>query len=548
MDTINKHIMSTAKDTEAQAADKSMARDTILIIGATGSLGRSLVAELLHRSGVRKIRLLGRSCQSFAKAGYIDSDGKSIDNLHVVVCKDMSDRAQLLDEWFSDVSVVICVARPRSLKAGDGDSFHSMAVNISVAVCENHVPRFLLHGMPYVEGNSFGESPTMKILKETEEEVKTYFGAHLQSTLTVSRCCEMSEIGHLNEAVHLLGFFPCATGINPRLHPVTARDFASAVVSFVDDESYTAPEFLLVGGPRQMTWRGLGEAMAKVSQTKLSIITLPLFLYKFVLVWLGCVSLFPSMRGLYISMKLVLIPMATNTANDNFIFAGSDTVETYLLEQSTRGKKGWVHQRVFGSHVSRLPSPTTLARLVGLLATFDAITALFKPSFISNMQNLNIKAGGIDQYLVMGVGIASSIISVLTFTSTCTSYRKNTFQRHVTSKLLSFIIVAVSFLYYLFPASIFGFNVTLLEHKTLQHSRQAAMYILAAGTQMLALSFECRPETAVGMVCVVWCVFYTDLLMRGKVVDVFEMSEVARSVNLSFPIWSGILAIGILCR
>jgi hypothetical protein len=254
------------------------------------------------------------------------------------------------------------------------------------------------------------------------------------------------------------------------------------------------------------------------------------------------------MRGLYISMKLVLIPMATNTANDNFIFAGSDTVETYLLEQSTRGKKGWVHQRVFGSHVPRLPSPTTLARLVGLLATFDAMTALFKPSFISNMQNLNIKAGGIDQYLVMGVGIASSIISVLTFTSTCTSYRKNTFQRHVTSKLLSFIIVAVSFLYYLFPASIFGFNVTLLEHKTLQHSRQAAMYILAAGTQMLALSFECRPETAVGMVCVVWCVFYTDLLMRGKVVDVFEMSEVARSVNLSFPIWSGILAIGILCR
>ena len=47
------------------------ARDTVLVIGSTGSLGKPIVE--LHRRGV-KVRLLGRSHDSFVKAGYSEND------------------------------------------------------------------------------------------------------------------------------------------------------------------------------------------------------------------------------------------------------------------------------------------------------------------------------------------------------------------------------------------------------------------------------------------------------------------------------------------
>ena len=134
-------------------------RDTVLIVGSTGSLGRPIVVELLRRQ--YKLRLLVRSHASVEKAGY---DKWAANDLEIVVCKDMTDRSRYKDEWFTDVIVCLCVARPRSLTEDDSKNFGPMIDNLCDAVIQNEVPRLLIHGMPYMEANPFGlESPTMKI-------------------------------------------------------------------------------------------------------------------------------------------------------------------------------------------------------------------------------------------------------------------------------------------------------------------------------------------------------------------------------------------------
>lgn len=182
------------------------ARDTVLVVGSTGSLGKPIVSEL-HRRGV-KVRLLGRSHDSFVKAGYSENDFD-------IIISDLTKPMHDASYYFRDVSSVICVARPRSLKGGDDISYFPMVENLCSAVIENRVPRLLLHGMPYLENNQFGESQTMKIIKDTEQSARNRFESSSASsslTLTISRICEMSEIGHLMESVSMLGFFPCACG------------------------------------------------------------------------------------------------------------------------------------------------------------------------------------------------------------------------------------------------------------------------------------------------------------------------------------------------
>lgn len=142
-------------------------RDTVLVVGSTGSLGRPIVEKLLqmHRY---KVRLLARSRESLEKAGYINryNGMPESEDLEYVVCNDVTDRSQFLDEWFVDIISVICVARPRSLQH-DAKDFVPMVKNLCDAVCSNKVPRLMLHGMPYIRDSPFKvESPTMKIIQE----------------------------------------------------------------------------------------------------------------------------------------------------------------------------------------------------------------------------------------------------------------------------------------------------------------------------------------------------------------------------------------------
>lgn len=89
---------------------------------------------------------------------------------------------------------------------------------------------------------------------------------------------------------------------------------------------------------------------------------------------------------------------------------------------------------------------------------------------------------------------------------------------------------------------------TVVENKTLQHSRQVSMYYVGSGIQMIALLIGADPAHAVGILCLVCCLFSADMWLFADVANVFHMSLASRRVNAMFPIWSGLLAALILCR
>jgi hypothetical protein len=181
-------------------------RDKVLIVGSTGSLGQPIVSELIGR-GVQ-VRLMGRSQDSFVKAGYLRNVGDegfspSID-ADIVVCHDVTRLGACKDEWFQDVCFVICVARPRSLQEGDDATYCETIVNLCNAAKSNNVPRMLLHGIPFVESDIISPSPTMSLLRKAEKSARDVL-EESSTSLTVSRICEHTEILHLLEAVEMIG-------------------------------------------------------------------------------------------------------------------------------------------------------------------------------------------------------------------------------------------------------------------------------------------------------------------------------------------------------
>jgi hypothetical protein len=136
------------------------------------------------------------------------------------------------------------------------------------------------------------------------------------------------------------------------MHPISSNDFATAVADYAEDYTCNNKE-LLVGGPKQIRWRELGLLIAK-RRNNVRLLTLPLQLFKLLLNFLSLLSiLLPSLKGLASSMRLLMIPMTTNTSNEEFICVGSDTVED-LLNNDHRNQEqvtdGWVHQKVFRSY------------------------------------------------------------------------------------------------------------------------------------------------------------------------------------------------------
>jgi hypothetical protein len=181
-------------------------RNEVLIVGSTGSLGQPIVSELIRR-GV-PVRLMGRSLESFIDAGYlhaVKNGGFSPNiNANIVVCNDVTRLAAYKDEWFQDVSCVICVARPRSLRDGDDSMYYQTIVSLCNAVKSNNVPRMLLHGIPFVESSIISQSPTMSLLRRAEKSARDVLEGS-STSLTISRICEHSEILHLLEAVEMIG-------------------------------------------------------------------------------------------------------------------------------------------------------------------------------------------------------------------------------------------------------------------------------------------------------------------------------------------------------
>jgi len=340
------------------------------------------------------------------------------------------------------------------------------------------------------------------------------------------------------------------------LHPISPHDFSIAVANYVEEEGFLKDE-LLVGGPKQFRWRDLAEATCKAGRGNLRTFTLPLFVYRLALYILG---IFPSTSGVYICLKLMVIPMTTNTASEGFLFVGSDSVEEYIEQQLEAEGTAWVHAKVFGKNDNTanrkrfiqgfVPSVTSLARFVAYLATGDAAVALLTPAFVGNMQNLDVNTDTIDRYLVKAFGVAASFIAVVTLLSLSRVGKPKKTKAVIRIGLfgLFFLVAAAHFVQPSLIKYSLGLGVENIGYKTLQHARQISVYYVASALQLLSLALGVRPERAAGLVPLVWSICFTYMWIIVHISEVFDMSPVSRKINVLFPIWSGLLAAGILCR
>ncbi len=74
----------------------------------------------------------------------------------------MMDQDACRDDWFTDVKLVVCMARPRGkAKPEDFKPCVAMIRNLSDAVCVNKVPGMLMHGPPHLDKLVLGERPRL---------------------------------------------------------------------------------------------------------------------------------------------------------------------------------------------------------------------------------------------------------------------------------------------------------------------------------------------------------------------------------------------------
>ena len=323
-------------------------RNVVLIVGATGALGTPLVAELRRRG--TPLRLLGRSRESFLQSGFLnDNDAEMTERLDLVVCEDVTDRNAWSDDWFKDVKIVLCVARPRAMKAGEHEAYAAMIRNLTDMVCNNNVPRLMIHGLPYVREYVLGEPAGVLMDQQSLKLARERVNHSTCSNLTISHMsADMSGIGSLLRLARTTRIWLCAWGRDPKMQPVSERDYATAVASFADSND-TKPE-LLVGGPQVLTWRELGKSISNAIGKQLFVISLPLFVFKVLIGVIGIAKrLLPFMERIEYILKVVAVPMISDLTNDEFVHVGSDTVDAHLRSSAAVEETAYVHKIVGGS-------------------------------------------------------------------------------------------------------------------------------------------------------------------------------------------------------
>jgi hypothetical protein len=298
-------------------------RDTVLLIGATGSLGQPLVKELQRQK--IKLRLLGRSRDTFVSAGLLD------DNQQDLILCDTTNTNAYQDDWFTDVKLVISMARPRGLKKGDKDAFERFLTSLCDVTCRNQVPRFLLLGLPYVEHFELGKTATMEVFDRMEGKLRETAAQSKTTSLTVTRLSEMSEAGHLLEMAKFLHFWPYVVGFDPVMQPITASDYAVSIADFCKNDE--KPAEYLVGGPRVLRWRELGHVVSRVLKKELWHVPIPLFLLKAWVHLLGSLrSWVPLLGTIADLLKIASVPMLSNTRSDDFATFGHCRMEDALTK------------------------------------------------------------------------------------------------------------------------------------------------------------------------------------------------------------------------
>lgn len=317
-------------------------RDVVLLIGSTGSLGGDIFRVLEERNV--PLRLLGRSWESFQRAGFSKED------LDLVVCSDVNDPAAYDASWFEDVSLVVCVARPRypSTKA-ERTAYVGLVTNLSDMVCRFHVPNMLLLGAPYFDKYLLGVTPSAGLgaAQQAEECAKERFSRQEVSHLTVARISEMSEAGLLLQMAQKFGVWLCIYGYNPRMGFISSHDFALAVAQFADQKNHEHQHDLLVAGPMVVTWRELGHLVSDALGRPPYFLELPF--------WVTAIRILVPLLRLFgkvvpvlgkIANVLVIgsIPMTTDTISDDHVYIGSDRVEDYLREYVRRQQEADIEQ------------------------------------------------------------------------------------------------------------------------------------------------------------------------------------------------------------
>jgi hypothetical protein len=275
-----------------------------------------------------------------------------------VICKEMMDRNAFRDDWFADVKLVVCMARPRgTAKPEDFKPYAAMIRNLSDAVCVNKVPDMLMHGPPYLDKLVLGETPSLSQRRLVEELVRERFASasnkydknsDVCSHLTISRSSEMAEIGFLLEASRMIRVWLCISGFDPKLQPISARDFAVAVCDFAEKDSSHTKEELLVGGPQVITWRELGRSISEAIGRRHLEISLPLWVFSIWISFFGFAKyILPFLEGLENVFKCAVMPMTANTTSDEFESVGRDRIEDFLREHAVSDQATYVNNRIF---------------------------------------------------------------------------------------------------------------------------------------------------------------------------------------------------------
>lgn len=365
-------------------------RDVILLVGATGSLGRPTVKEL-QRQGY-PLRLMGRSYESFAQGGWHRSNEKKLD---LVICKDTADINEYHYEWFQDVWLVISVARPRSLQPDDKLQFAPMVENLSKVACRNGVPHVLFLGLPYVGTYVLGRTSTMDMLASSEEHLKEIILQHNhniqtnrnKTSLNIVRLAEMSKLGHMVEIAAMLHFWPVRNrmalcrivvhsawmehlhlslivfsyyisqyvpGYNPSMQPISASDFATAVTAFAtkvssnnDDNTAGTIHYdeYLAGGPQIVTWMDFHQiACTLLGGKPLWKIPIPLVVLQAILAVCQFFSKLgmPVVSIIVVLLQIATVPMISETRCNAFTTFGMDRIEDVLRKHS----ETYVHDKL----------------------------------------------------------------------------------------------------------------------------------------------------------------------------------------------------------
>ncbi|GAA4803265.1 complex I NDUFA9 subunit family protein [Lysobacter hankyongensis] len=234
---------------------------TVVVLGGSGFVGRTLVARLLAQG--HRVRVLTRDAQTRAR---VPADA-------TLLAGDVFDAA-FLHEAFDGADAVINLVGILNERGDDGRGFRKVYVELAEAViAEMHTagPRRLLQMSALHAGD--GESHYLKARGEAEARVRA---STLEWTLFRPSVIAGPGDGLFCRFAQLLRFAPGLPlgGADVRFQPVWVGDVADAFVRALDDDATIGRSYDLVG-PEVMTLGGIVKLTARTKGWTRVVLPLP---------------------------------------------------------------------------------------------------------------------------------------------------------------------------------------------------------------------------------------------------------------------------------